>query len=56
LLSICISRPFNPNEAGPHELAVSSPITSPQESHRPFSYTDSESGYARPEKSDSDTY
>ncbi|PMD41889.1 hypothetical protein L207DRAFT_582311 [Hyaloscypha variabilis F] len=51
-------RPYNPNETGPHELAVPTPHTSPQEQneHRPFSYTDSESGYTRPEKSESDTY
>ncbi|KAE9373045.1 hypothetical protein N431DRAFT_503818 [Stipitochalara longipes BDJ] len=51
-------RPFNPNETGPHELAVPTPNTSPQHQneHRPFSYTDSESGYAKPEKSDTDTF
>ncbi|KAG9232013.1 hypothetical protein BJ875DRAFT_98988 [Amylocarpus encephaloides] len=59
------SRPYNPDEIhrhmGPHELPVASPVTSPLRSpsvgnrpsrsgaSRPFSYTDSESGY-RPEK------
>lgn len=55
-------RPFSPNDTGPHELAVPTPNTSPREQneHRPFSYTDSESGYARapltPGKPETGTY
>jgi plastocyanin len=50
-----------PQDNGPHELAVPSrnPSTA-NETSRPFSYTDSESGYARPhasdEKSETGTY
>jgi len=61
LISICRPVHHEPQDNGPHELAVPSrnPSTA-NETSRPFSYTDSESGYARPhasdEKSETGTY
>jgi hypothetical protein len=47
-----INRPYNLDESpGPHEMAVTLPnVATPPTSARPFSFTDSESGYKKDEE------
>jgi hypothetical protein len=47
-----INRLHNPDQSpGPHEMPVTSPnVATPPASARPFSFTDSESGYKKDEK------
>jgi hypothetical protein len=49
-----INRLYNPGESqGPYEMPVTSPnVATPPTSARPFSFTDSESGYQKDEKSE----
>jgi len=47
-----INRLDNPDESpGPHEMPITSPnVVTPRTSARPFSFTDSESGYKKDEE------